>query len=265
MALPEVADAECDAARWTTDITQATRAMALCGVEPGVAVGGAFADRERIRIRLQQCPVAERGDVLHSFRDHRADRARGGSFYLRLARSRAGIATQAREAAHGFGEQTVLLADEAHVTIVQRVVERRREPQAESADEILRFVAVEHDGVQHAQAFGACIEIQSQRKRQPFARAIRVFAFELHHRAHRPALFDGDFLERTLEILLTHLGVAGRSASILEQQNELAVPQRLASAAGNGFDDSSSRRAVCGTRSCRYRLRQRSRFPSRSR
>src|SRR5215207_815283 len=53
MALPEIADAKRDAARGPTHIAQAARAMALCGVEPRVAVGGAFADGERIRVGLQ--------------------------------------------------------------------------------------------------------------------------------------------------------------------------------------------------------------------
>ena len=46
MALPEVANAEGDAARGAADIPEAARTMALRGIEPGMAVGGALADRE---------------------------------------------------------------------------------------------------------------------------------------------------------------------------------------------------------------------------
>ena len=77
---------------------------------------------------------------------------RGHSVDLCLARRLARIAAQAGEAAHRFGEQAILLADEAHVAIVERVGQRRRKAQANAADEILRLVAIEHDGVQHAQA-----------------------------------------------------------------------------------------------------------------
>ena len=68
MALPEIADAESDAARRAADVPQAARAMALRRVEPGVTVGGALADGERVGVGLQQRPVAEGGNVLQQIR-----------------------------------------------------------------------------------------------------------------------------------------------------------------------------------------------------
>ena len=102
--------------------------------------------------------------------DDRRDGGHGAARDLRLARGFARVAPQARQAAHGFGEQAILLADETNVAIVERVGQRRREAQADAADEILRLVAIEHDGVQHAQGIAAGIEIEAQRERQPAAR-----------------------------------------------------------------------------------------------
>ena len=124
------------------------------------------------------------------------------------------------------------------MTIVQGIGERNRETQADAADEILRLIAIEHDGVQHTQRVAARVEIESQRERQPAAFAIRVFAFELDDGARGPALLDGDFLERAFENLLPDIcgrrmrrrgpGAAAR-----------ACPSRSASraAARDGFDD----------------------------
>ena len=171
MALPEIADAERDAAGRTAQGPKPARSMALASIQPGVTVGGALADGERVGVRLQQSPVAECGDVLQALGDHGTEGAGRGSFNLVLACCRAGIAAQTREAAHGFGKQT-LFADEAHVAVVQRIGKRRREAQAEAANEVLRLIAIEHDGVDDAQAFAARIEIQAQREWQPLARAI---------------------------------------------------------------------------------------------
>ena len=125
MALPEIANAESDAARRASHVPQAARATALRRVEPRVAIGGALADGERIRVGLQQCPVAERRNVLQQVvGDGRDGRCRD-TVDLRLACGLARIAAQPGECAHRFGKQAILLADEPNVPIVERVGQRR--------------------------------------------------------------------------------------------------------------------------------------------
>ena len=138
-----------------------------------MAVGGALADGERVGVGLQQRPVAEGRNVLQQIADDGCDRRRCLTVDLRLARGVARIAAQARETAHRFGEHAVVLADETHVPVVQGVGQRRRKTQANAADEILRLVAIEHDGVQDAQGVAAGVEVKTQRERQP-ARACRL-------------------------------------------------------------------------------------------
>src|SRR5687768_17154019 len=102
MALPEIADAERDSAGGTAHVPQAARAMALSRVEPGVAIGGAFADGERVGVWLQQGPVAERRNVLQQVAGDRIDGGHGEAVDLRLARRLAGVAAQPGESANRF-------------------------------------------------------------------------------------------------------------------------------------------------------------------
>ena len=120
---------------------------------------------------------------------------------------------------------------------MQRIGERRRKTQADAADEILRLIAIEHDGVQDPQTFTASVEIKAQRERQPLPRAVRMPAFDPDDGAQRAALLDGHLFDRTLETLLAHLRIAGRSGAILAQQDQPAVAESFLSAARNGVDD----------------------------
>ena len=137
-----------------------------------MAIGGALADGERIGVGLQQRPVAERRNVLQQVVSDGRDRGNGDARDLRFARGFSGIATQSGQAAYRLGEQAILLADETHVPIVKRVGQRRREAQADATDEVLRLVAVEHDGVHDAKRIAAGVEVETQRERQPAALAI---------------------------------------------------------------------------------------------
>ena len=92
---------------------------------------------------------------------------RGVACHLCLARCRARVAPQAGETAHGLAEHSAVLADETHVAIVScasaAVQKRRPMPRMKS----LLLVAIENDGVQHAQCVAAGVEIQPQREGQP--------------------------------------------------------------------------------------------------
>jgi len=136
MALPEVAQAERDAACRAADVSEAAGPRAARAVEPRVAVRRALADRERVGVRLQQGPVAERGDVLQQARDDGRDRRHLLSRHLGVARRGTGVASQACEAAHGLAEYAVVGAHEADVPIVELVAERHGEAQTQTADEV---------------------------------------------------------------------------------------------------------------------------------
>ena len=199
-----------------------------------MAIGGALADGEGVGVRLQQRPVAERRDVLQQVRARRRDRRHGVARDLRVARRGSRITTQAGEPAHRFAEHAVVLADETHVPVVERVARGHREAQADAANEVARFVAVEDDGVQHAQRVTAGVEIQAQRERQPatLRLAVRMFAFDLHDRACRAALFDSHLFDRALERLLRDLRIGAGRRAILAQQHQPAVAQGFAAARG---------------------------------
>jgi hypothetical protein len=235
MALPEIANPECDAARWAADVAETARARARRGIEPCVAVRRALADGERIRVRLRQCPVAERGDVLLEIVDDRRERAGRAARDLRVARGLAGVTSQAREATHGFSEHTIAYARETDVAVVERIGKRRRESQADAANEILVLFAVEHDRVQHAQRVAAGIEIEAQCERQPAPAGARMLAFDLHDRARGAFVLEGDVLDGALEGFGRHDAVA-RSRAILPQQDQLAVSQLLSPVAPDGRD-----------------------------
>jgi hypothetical protein len=102
------------------------------------------------------------------------------------------------------------------------------EAQADAADEVLRLVAVEHDGVQHAQRVAAGVEIETQRERQPAPFAVRMPAFDLDHRARGSALFEHGLLDHALEFLQPDLrGI--RAGAVILATAAPALPARSAS------------------------------------
>ncbi len=123
--------------------------------------------------------------------------------------------------------------------VVERVAGGHGESQADAANEIARFVTVKDDGVQHAQRVTAGVEIQPQGEGQPapLRFAVRMFAFESHHRACRAALFDDHVFQHAFELLLREPGVIGARRAILPQQHELAVAQGDGAVALDRGDD----------------------------
>ena len=66
---------------------------------------------------------------------------------------------------HRFLQTLLLVPTKRTVAIMQRIGNGRRETQTHAADEILRLIPVEHDGVQHAQRLAAGIKVEAQRER----------------------------------------------------------------------------------------------------
>jgi hypothetical protein len=231
MALPEIADAEGDAAAGAAEIGEAAGAAATAAVQPGVSIRRALADGEGVGVRLEQRPVAEGGDVLQPLANYRRQHAGRTALDLRIARRLARIAAQPGEAAHGLAEHAAFLAHESHVAVVQFVLDGRCESQSDTADEVLVLVAVEHDGMQHPQRVTAGVEIQPQGERQPGAAGVDVSPFDLHHRAHRTALLERHLVDGTAEVLLRDRHGVAASRAILADQHQPPIAQRLAAIA----------------------------------
>ena len=267
MALPEIADAEGDAARRAR---RRTRGRSRGG--PAPLSSHAWPSAVRLRMVKEfafgcnsvQSPKA--GMYCSRFVGHGRD---GGHGAARRSAPRArGLPGSRRRPVRprtASANKPSLLADETHVPVVERVGQRRREAQADAADEILRLVAVEHDGVQHAQRIAAGVEIEAQREGQP-ARALplRMFAFDPDDRAHRAALLDGDFLQqRSRNFPGVTCASSADARAILAQQHQLAVAQRFAAAARDRVDDVRAAAREAAHELAGVDFDRRRRFPSR--
>ena len=94
---------------------------------------------------------------------------------------------------HRLGEDAGF-AGEANVTVVRLLAQRHVEANAQALDEIFLLVAVEDEGVNHADLIRASEEVESNDERQPGAIGGKrfVLARDLHHGAHRAGLLDRD-------------------------------------------------------------------------
>ena len=126
MALPEIADAESDAARRASHVTQAARATALRR-QSSHAWPSAVRLRMVKELALGCSSVQSPKAGMYCSRLLATGAMAGAAITvdLRLACGFARIAAQSGEAAHRFGKQAIPLADEPHVPIVERVGQRR--------------------------------------------------------------------------------------------------------------------------------------------
>jgi hypothetical protein len=165
MALPEVSNAASDSAGRPADIRESRRTAAAFGIEPTVLLARPLANDKRLAVRLQQRPVAERWNEVERVADRRRDRWHTLPGDLRIARRRAGIATQSRQAPNSFSEHTVILTGKPHMTVVQGVGQRHIETQTHAARKVALFVTVEDDRMEDAHGVAPCVKVQAQRER----------------------------------------------------------------------------------------------------
>ena len=75
--------------------------------------------------------------------------------------------------------------------VIRRVPHRNAEADAEAADEIRVFVAVEDEGMRHADTIAAGVEVQTNGKREPFALAFGLmFSVDFNDGPNGAGLFD---------------------------------------------------------------------------
>ncbi len=94
----------------------------------------------------------------------------------------------------GFGPDTLAIATEMHMPIVNLLAHGNVEVDSKGFDEVLVFVAIEHDRVDHADLPASGVEIEAYGERQPFAGAgfSLVDAVDFYYGTNRACLFDGD-------------------------------------------------------------------------
>ena len=202
MPLPEIAHAERRAALRRADIRQPRRAVPFVGVDPTLLGRGALGDRPAIGARLLEPEVAPGGDPLERRAHrlgHRVERRHRAAGDLRRLERHSGIAPQPGQRAHPLGEE-LRVGGEAHVAIVERgVLHRHARAHAQRRNEIPRRAAIEHDAVDHPQPARPGIGIEPHDERQPAALAREMRALDLHDRANRTSLFDGNALDPPCE------------------------------------------------------------------
>ena len=201
--LPEIAHAEEGAAGDAAEVGDAGGAVALVGVDPGVACLGALADGEAVGVELGEREVSPCRDVVDTVADAAiplGDGRRGEAVDLGLADSFAGVAPEAGDAARGLGPEAGAFADEADVAVVDFVGHGDIETESEGLDEVGLLIAVVDESMDYAGGIAASVEIESDGEGQPGAAGVgAVETVELDDGADGAALLDdggfGDALE----------------------------------------------------------------------
>ena len=195
--LPEVLHAHRKPARHVAGEHQPARAASRDRIQPAALRIGPLLDREPIGRSLRQLEIVPHRPIGEQFLPRRVEGLLvGDALSRKLVRIRRALQLPPpRRRLHRLRPQSVAFARESHVAIVYLLAHRHGEGEAEPVDEVLRVVAVEDDRVHQAHGLGAAVEVQAHRERQPLARVILMHAFDLDHRAHRPALLHRDLLD----------------------------------------------------------------------
>ncbi|EOY46550.1 hypothetical protein SLI_1835 [Streptomyces lividans 1326] len=254
MLLPEVAQAEGEAAARAADVAEPGGAPAAARADPAVALLGALAQGEAVGGQLGEGVVAPLGDVLQTGSDPlvpgggvrellpgELGRLDGGS----------GVAAQAGDALDGLAEQTGALAADPDVAVVGLVAHRDGEADAEPADEVAArparlLLPVERDGVHHAEGVGAGVEVEADGEGEPAAVALAVFAVDADDGADGALLLDLHVVDRAVEALVLDRALVAVLDLGLAQQDEAAVLRDLGGAPGDRLDQRRSGRADSG-------------------
>ena len=216
-----------------------------------MARSGPLGDREAIRIGLAQAEFAPGRDIVelvaHRCR-HLADRRYGAAFGLGRAERLAGIATQAGERPHRLGPQAAILSGEADVTVIKRIAQRRLTGHPKSAYEALGGIAIEDQAMHHPHRRRSRMEVEAEREGQPPLALALMLAFDPHHRADRPGLFDHGTLDPAGVAQPPRGGLGIVVGPVLGRCGECHVAQHLAPATRRAADD---RRAATADRPAR--------------
>ncbi|MCY1238970.1 hypothetical protein D9M72_517360 [compost metagenome] len=137
-----------------------------------MALAGPLAELEAVRAQLGQGVVVPCGDQVEPLGHQVApllQRRSGPSLDLGATDGLAGVAAQAGQAADRLGEETAVGPCDAYMPVVQLALERYREPDAESGQEVTLGIAVPDEGVDHPHAAGSGVEVEPDYERQPAA------------------------------------------------------------------------------------------------
>jgi len=229
--LPKILHADGEPARHVGQHRESARAVTIGHVQPRGVGGRAFHDRPIVRPELRELRIAP-----HRHAERRVARARIEIGEIRHALARkmrrveigdrlAGLCAVAGQHADRLRpDAAVGVAGEAHVAVVQFLLERNLERQPEAFQEILGAVAVVDERVRQLDLAAAGKEIKSHGERQPAPSAARggfdVAAFEFDDGAHGAALLERHPLDGA-----AHRDVAARGglAVIFADGDERAV------------------------------------------
>ena len=130
---------------------------------------------------------------------------------------------------HRFRPHARAVPGEAHVPVLEFLLKRDGEREAQAPDEILLFVAVEDKRVDDANRFQPGVKVETGRKRQPRPAGLRRIevALHLHHQPHRARLLQSDGLDPAGEFLLAQHALAFVLRAVFQDQNQLAIFQDL--------------------------------------
>ncbi len=232
MALPEIACRDRRAAQRRPDVAEAGRPPALARVDPALRRAGALGEREAACRQLRQREIRPWRNPLQQRSDRRAHLGHGrrrAARHLRVAKRLAGIAAQARQRAHRFGEHRVIAGRQPDVAIVQVPAHRNTGRHAQSGQEQLGRVDIQYETVDDAQRARPGIGIEADRERQDRSPAALMPPLDADDRADRPALLDHDALDDAGQ---RHTRAIGRSGAHFAgqpgilQQDATAVARR---------------------------------------
>ncbi len=150
-----------EAARDIAGEDQARCAMARGGIQPAAFAVDALLHREAVGGRLHQFVIVPHRPIVQQFLAGGVEALRGWAVACpRVDRRKRWCAlpgshqhATAGGGLHGFGPEPFAFAGETHVPVVDLLAHRHGERDAEAADEILLFVAIEDDGVNQRGCF----------------------------------------------------------------------------------------------------------------
>ena len=178
--LPEVLDADGEAAAEIAGVSEAGSALAGGGIEPGAGRAGALEDGEAVGVGLDELEVVPDGVL--------GKRRAAGEGLAGLLRGAAAAGLER------LGPETAVRAGETDGAVAGLVAHGHVELEAEAANEVLVLVAIEDDGVDDADGSLASVEVETHGEGQPLTMrdGAAMLAFDLDDGADGTLLLDGD-------------------------------------------------------------------------